>query len=107
MLPVISESTALSEVELRADLADARIARAADQTEAAAGSVPVRPAKLSVVENVKELGSNLDNNRFGDRNPLLHAEIGIDDSRAVEEPLARRAESSQGGIEPKGIRQEI
>ena len=86
-MPVLPALRVL-EVELRADLADARIARAAHQTESAAADVAARIVELRVVEGVEKLSADLESHRFGDPCSLRHAEIGIDDSGAMEETPA-------------------
>ena len=59
-------------VELRADLADARIARIADDSEVRIGDVAARVLELRVVEDVEEFTPNLERLRFRDRDYLLN-----------------------------------
>src|SRR5712692_3371013 len=94
-------------VELRADLPDARIVRAVDQTKSAAADVAARTVELRVIENVEELSSNLEGHRFGDSSSLRHAKICVEKSRAVEETTARVAKGAEHRVLREGIRQEV
>src|SRR6185295_15215222 len=94
-------------VELRADLPDARIARAADQTEPAAADVAARIVELRVIENVEKFSANLERHRFADSGSLRHREVGINDSGPVEETPAGVAEGAENSVLLKGARQEI
>ena len=94
-------------VELRADLPDASIVRAVDQTESAAADVAVWIVELSVIENVEEFSSNLECHRFGDSRSLRHAKIRIEKSRAVEETPAGVAKGAEHCVLREGIRQEV
>src|SRR5437762_14051880 len=82
-------------VKLRADLPDARIVRAVDQTESAAADVAARIVELRVIENVEEFSSNLESHRFGDSSSLRHAKIRIEKPRAVEETPAGVAKGAE------------
>src|SRR5262245_61144438 len=73
-------------VELRADLPDARIARAGHYSEVAAAEVAVRAIELGVVEDVKEFTAKLKRHGLGNPDSLGHPEIGIQDSGSMEEP---------------------
>src|SRR5436190_1495441 len=60
-----------------------------------------------MVENVEKLSADLDGHGLGNRNPLRHAEVGVDDARAVEKSGAARPERAEGGVFLKRTRQEI
>ena len=80
--------------EFRADLPNTWIAGTRDVTEIVAADVPTRVVKLRVVEDVEEFTSNLEMHCFIEGNHLRYAQIGIVESRAVEESPVRRPERS-------------
>src|SRR6266581_2141046 len=80
--------------ELRAELPDSRIAGATDDSEASAADVPARIVELDVVEDVEEFSPNLEGHLLCDRGPLRKPEIGIVETRAVEEPAVGSPESA-------------
>ncbi len=80
--------------EFRTDLPNARIARTRDVTEVVAADVPAGIVKLRMVEDVEEFTSNLEMHCFIDWNHLGYSQIGIVESRAVEESPVRRPERS-------------
>ncbi len=83
-------------VELRAHLPDARSVRAGHYPEQAAAEVAVRAIELGVVDDVKEFTAELNSHGFGNRNPLRHPEIGVEEAGAMEEPGTGVAEMSEG-----------
>jgi len=54
--------------------------------------------ELRVVEDVEEFTPNLDGHRFVDDGPLRKPEIGIVETRTVEEPAVGRPKSTQNGV---------
>lgn len=80
--------------EFSADLPDARIAGLGDIPEVTATDIPARVHELRMVEDVKELTSNLENLRFCDWDSLGDSEIGVVESRTVEEPAIGGSETS-------------
>ena len=105
-MPVLP-CTRVLPVELRADLADTRIARATHQAETAAADVAARIAELSMVENVEELSAHLESHRFCDPGSLRHPEVGINDSRAMEETSAGVAKGAEHCVLLESVRQEV
>jgi len=83
--------------EPRAELPDARVAGATDDSEAPAADVPARIIELGVVEDVEEFASNFEGHPFSDDRPLRKPEICIVETRAVEEPAV-------GGPERTAVR---
>ena len=94
-------------VEFRADLTDARIARIGDDCEVGAGDVPARISKLRVVEDVEEFEPEIESESLIDRGVLQHAEVGVVESRAVEEASVGGAKSPQIGINSECAGQEV
>jgi len=88
------EKVPTSPDELRTDLPDAWIAGTRYQTEVGAAYVPARVVKLCMIEDVEEFTSNLEVHCFIDGNHLRYAQIGIVESRTVEESPVRRPETS-------------
>ena len=86
-------ATALPD-EFRADLPNAWIAGTRDVTEILAANVPAGVAKLRMIEDIEEFTSNLEVHCFIDGNHLRYAQIGVVDSRAMEESTVRRPERS-------------
>lgn len=86
--------------ELRAELPDARIAGAVDDSEdsGSTADIPARILELRVVENVEEFSPNLEGHRFSDGGPLHKPEIGIVESRAMEEPAVGRPKRSESAV---------
>jgi hypothetical protein len=84
--------------ELRADLADARIAGLGHVSEAPVANVPAGILELGVVENIEEFTSNLEGHLFSDGGPLQQPEIGIVEAWAVEEPAVGSPESSENRV---------
>src|SRR5271165_54462 len=94
-------------VEFRAYLTDARIARVGDDSEVAAGDVAARISKLRVVEDVEEFEPEIESESLIDRRMLQHAEIGVVESRAVEEASVRGAKSPQIGVNSECAGQKV
>src|SRR4051794_8204422 len=90
--------------KFRADLTDARVTRAANQSESAATYVAVRVIKLRMVEDVKELSAQLEIHRLRNPSDLRQAKIRVDNSGAMEEPLVRCAEGSKNIVDAKSVR---
>src|SRR5450432_72581 len=104
-VPMLKTLQPASPDELRTDLPNARIARTLDVPEVSivclsrlvkliAANVPAGVVKLRVIEDVEEFSSNLEMHCFIEWNHLRYAQIGIVDSRAVEESPVRRSETS-------------
>src|SRR5689334_4358131 len=75
----------ISPVELGAELTDAGRAGIGDNAEVAAAEITVRIHELRVIEDVEELGSNLDAHRFGDSSNLLQPQIRVQKAWSMEE----------------------
>ncbi len=89
-------------VELCADLANARVARARDYPKSTAVvDVAARVIELRVVENVEEFDTNIKRNRFPDLRPLQEPKIGVVEARTMEESAVRSTESSKSGVGSK------
>src|SRR5947209_19695703 len=74
------------EHNLRTQLPDARVARAGNHAEVAAGEVSVRVVEIRVVREIKELCADLNRNALRDSRVFHQRTIPIDDARALEEP---------------------
>ena len=85
-------------VELRADLADARIARIADDSEVRIGDVPARILKLRMVEDVEKFDTEIESVVLLNYGPLRHAKIGVVESRPMEEAPVSGAKSSESAV---------
>lgn len=94
-------------VEFRADLTNTRIARIRDDREVVASDVSARINKLRVVEDVEEFETEIESEFLIDRGVLQHAEVGVIESRAVEEASVGGAKSPQIGINSERAGQEI
>ena len=94
-------------VKLRADLTNAGIARVGDDSEARTGDVPARIRKLRVVEDVKKLQADIESVILLNYGPLQYAEIGVVESRAVEEAPVGGAKSAQIGVNGECVGQEV
>lgn len=86
--------------ELRAELPDARVTGATDDSEdsRSIADVAVRILELWVVEDVEEFTPNLEGHPFFDGSPLHKPEIGIVESRAVEEPVVGRPKRAESAV---------
>ncbi len=97
-----------SPVELGADLPNTGIARIADNSETP-GVVDVasRVRELRVVEDVEEFDAQIKRQLLLNDGSLQDAEVGVVESRAVEEAAVRGAKRAWGGVKSKSIGQEI
>src|ERR1700730_3436426 len=84
---------AKSPIEFGAELTDARIARFADDSEAAVADISGSILKLRVVEDVEEFNPEIERVILMNHGSLREAEIGVVETRAVEEPAVGSAES--------------
>ena len=91
--------------EFRTDLPNARIVGTRDISEVATADISAWVVKLRVIEDVEEFTSNLEMHCFIDRNHLRYTEIGIVESRTVEESTVRRSETSavRTGQKPRTV----
>src|SRR5450755_1353625 len=96
-VPMLTNFATPSPDELRTDLPNPRIARTRNVAEGGAANVPGGIAKLRMIEDVEEFTPNLEVHCFIEWNHLRYAQIGIVDSRAMEESPVRRPESSAIG----------
>lgn len=87
--------------ELRAELPDAWVARAGDNSHVAI-DITTRVQELSVIEDVEEFGGDLERLSFGNGNSLGYAHIEIVDARPVEESPVCCPESSESTVLDKG-----
>ena len=87
-------------VELRAHLPDAGIASVGDDSEARAAYVPHPGSihKLRVVEDVEKFQTDIESVVLLNYGPLRKSEIGVVESRAVEEASAGGPKSAQIGV---------
>jgi len=92
-------------VEFRANLPDARIARAGYQAELVAAEIAVRVVELSVVKDVEKLSTNFECNGLSDGRPLRDAHIRVVDSGAMKKLAICVPELSKRSGR-KGTRQE-
>lgn len=82
-------------VELRADLADARIASVRHNSEAASVvDVAAGIDELSVVEDVKKFDAQIKCDLLFDGRSFQKAEVGVIESRAMEEASVRGSKCS-------------
>src|SRR5260370_19590292 len=94
-------------VELRADLTDGRIAGIGDNAEGRAADVPGWTNKLRVVENVEKFDTEIESEILLNLGSLRYAEIGVVESRAVEEAAVGGAKSAQNGVHGECAGQEV
>jgi hypothetical protein len=80
--------------ELRADLPDAWVASVGNLPKVRTADVPARIHELRMVEYVEEFTPDLERHGFRDRDDLRYSQIGIVETRAMEESAVRRAEAS-------------
>ena len=80
--------------ELRADLPDARVAGVGNLSKIRTADVPTRIYELCVVKYVEEFTADLKRLGFGNRNDLGDSQIGVVETRAMEESAVRRSEAS-------------
>jgi hypothetical protein len=80
--------------ELRAKLSDAWVARLGDLPKIRTADVAIRIYELRVVEYVEKFSADLERHGFPDRDDLRYSQIGVVETRAMEESAVRRAEAS-------------
>ena len=80
--------------ELRTDLPNAHGTGAGNATEAGTADVAARIQELRVVEYVEEFTPDLERLGFRDRYRLLQPQIGVVDTRPMEEPPVGRPKAS-------------
>jgi hypothetical protein len=80
--------------ELRANLPDAGIASVRNLPKVRTADVTVRIDELRVIEYVEEFTPDLERLGFRDRDDLRYSEIGVIETRAMEESAVRRTEAS-------------
>jgi len=99
-------------VEFRANLPNARVARARHDSEAVVVNVPARILEFRMIEDVEELDANVERVVLVDCSPFQYAEIGVAEAGTVEKAPVGRPESSASGarkpgrIESAGVRGE-
>ena len=81
--------------KLRAELADAGIARRGYSAELTTADVPARVIELGVIEDIKKFGSDLKSCRLGKAGALGKSEVCVDKRRAVEKLTTGIAELAQ------------
>src|SRR5215469_3874533 len=79
-------------VELEADLANAWVACASDDSEVRAVDVARRVIKLSMVENIEEFEAQIKCHLLSNHRMLQKSEVSVIESGAMEEAAIRRAE---------------
>src|SRR2546430_13520162 len=82
--------------EFCADLPNTRIARAGHNSKVRAVDVSRRILKLRVVEDVEKFETQIESEILLDCGPLQYSEIGVVESRAVEEAAVGRVKSCKG-----------
>jgi hypothetical protein len=81
--------------ELHTELTDSGRAGAGDDTKIIAAKITARIIELCVIEDVEELGAELDIHGFGNTSVFLQAEICVQNARAVEEAPVGCSELAQ------------
>ena len=80
--------------ELRAELPDARVTSVGNLPKARTADIATRIHELRVVEYVEEFTTDLEGHRLPDGNDLRDPQIGVVETRAMEESAVGRAEAS-------------
>ena len=84
-----------SPIELRAELADARVARAGHLAELTAAKVPIRIIELGMIEDVEKFGAYFKRDGFFDSGSFRQAKIRVVESGSMEELTVRVAEITE------------
>ncbi len=90
---VASEATILPK-EFQAEVANARRSRRCDHSERLSAEIARRLIELRVIENIEELGPELQRRRFGNCRRLLEREVSIQKSWPMEQTELSTIESS-------------
>src|SRR5262249_27646877 len=83
--------------EFRAELSDARVARAGDNSHVAV-DISTRIQELSVIKDIEEFATELESFLLRDRKALAQAHIKVVNARAMEEPPVGRPERSESAV---------
>src|ERR1700691_755927 len=94
-------------IELCTHLPDAGIASVGDDSEARSGDVPAWIHKLCVVEDVEKFEADIESVILLNYGPLRKSEIGVVESRAVEEASVGGAKSAQIAVNGEGVGEEV